>query len=59
MGHAVRVLSSLIQNWKPSDQNSEGECDIDVEMPSQNSELEKCQACEGVSHMESSSSSFL
>ncbi|ESW13930.1 hypothetical protein PHAVU_008G238600 [Phaseolus vulgaris] len=58
MGHAVNVLSSLVELWKPSDQNSEDIYGIDLDM-SLPQALEKWQAYEGRSQMESSSSSSL
>ncbi|XP_057442019.1 receptor protein kinase TMK1 [Lotus japonicus] len=58
MGHAVNVLSSLVELWKPSDQNSEDMYGIDLDM-SLPQALKKWQAYEGGSHMESSSSSLL
>ncbi|GAV60459.1 Pkinase domain-containing protein/LRRNT_2 domain-containing protein/LRR_4 domain-containing protein/LRR_8 domain-containing protein [Cephalotus follicularis] len=58
MGHAVNVLSSLVELWKPTDQNSEDIYGIDLEM-SLPQALKKWQAYEGRSNMESSSSSLL
>lgn len=58
MGHAVNVLSSLVELWKPSDQNPEDMFGIDLEM-SLPQALKKWQAYEGRSNMESSSSSLL
>ncbi|KAK7372308.1 hypothetical protein VNO80_05683 [Phaseolus coccineus] len=58
MGHAVNVLSSLVELWKPSDQNSEDIYGIDLDM-SLPQALKKWQAYEGRSQMESSSSSSL
>ncbi|KAK9272202.1 hypothetical protein L1049_002573 [Liquidambar formosana] len=58
MGHAVNVLSSLVELWKPADLNSEDVYGIDLEM-SLPQALKKWQAYEGRSHMESSSSSLL
>lgn len=58
MGHAVNVLSSLVELWKPTDQNSEDIYGIDLEM-SLPQALKKWQAYEGRSYMESSSSSLL
>ncbi|KAA8547682.1 hypothetical protein F0562_004111 [Nyssa sinensis] len=58
MGHAVNVLSSLVELWKPSVQNSEDIYGIDLEM-SLPQVLKKWQDFEGRSHMDSSSSSFL
>ncbi|KAE8021931.1 hypothetical protein FH972_007778 [Carpinus fangiana] len=58
MGHAVNVLSSLVELWKPSDQNPEDIYGIDLEM-SLPQALKKWQAYEGRSNMESSSSSLL
>ncbi|KAL6223563.1 hypothetical protein ACLB2K_006948 [Fragaria x ananassa] len=58
MSHAVNVLSSLVELWKPSDQSSEDIYGIDLEM-SLPQALKKWQAYEGRSYMESSSSSLL
>ncbi|OMP07909.1 hypothetical protein COLO4_06950 [Corchorus olitorius] len=58
MGHAVNVLSSLVELWKPSDQFSEDIYGIDLEM-SLPQALKKWQAYEGRSNLESSSSSLL
>ncbi|PON83165.1 Serine/threonine protein kinase [Trema orientale] len=58
MGHAVNVLSSLVELWKPSEQNSEDIFGIDLEM-SLPQALKKWQAYEGRSHLDSSSSSLL
>nr|KYP40025.1 putative receptor protein kinase TMK1 [Cajanus cajan] len=58
MGHAVNVLSSLVELWKPSDLNSEDIYGIDLDM-SLPQALKKWQAYEGRSQMESSSSSSL
>ncbi|PRQ45532.1 putative protein kinase RLK-Pelle-LRR-IX family [Rosa chinensis] len=58
MSHAVNVLSSLVELWKPSDQSSEDIYGIDLEM-SLPQALKKWQAYEGRSNMESSSSSLL
>ncbi|KAM7529422.1 hypothetical protein LguiB_032832 [Lonicera macranthoides] len=57
MGHAVNVLSSLVEIWKPSDQSSDDIYGIDLEM-SLPQALKKWQAFEGASNMDSSSSSF-
>lgn len=55
MGHAVNVLSSLVELWKPSDPDSEDVfgIDLDITLPQA---LKKWQALEGSS---SSSNSFL
>lgn len=58
MGHAVNVLSSLVELWKPSDECSEDIYGIDLDM-SLPQALKKWQAYEGTSHMDSSSSSYL
>ncbi|OMO96183.1 hypothetical protein CCACVL1_05051 [Corchorus capsularis] len=58
MGHAVNVLSSLVELWKPSDQFSEDIYGIDLEM-SLPQALKKWQAYEGRNNLESSSSSLL
>ncbi|CAI9758140.1 unnamed protein product [Fraxinus pennsylvanica] len=57
MGHAVNVLSSLVELWKPSDQCSEDIYGIDLDM-SLPQALKKWQQLEG-SHADSSSSSYL
>ncbi|KAF8010125.1 hypothetical protein BT93_J0934 [Corymbia citriodora subsp. variegata] len=56
MGHAVNVLSSLVDVWKPTDQNPDDIFGIDLEM-SLPQALKKWQAYEGTSHMDSSASS--
>ncbi|KZV30121.1 hypothetical protein F511_19664 [Dorcoceras hygrometricum] len=58
MGHAVNVLSSLVELWKPSDQSSDDIYGIDLDM-SLPQALKKWQAFEGRSHMDSSSSAYL
>lgn len=57
-GHAVNVLSSLVELWKPSEHSSEDiyGIDLDLSLPQA---LKKWQAFEGRSEMESSSSSLL
>lgn len=57
MSHAVNVLSSLVENWKPTDQINEDVLygiDLDLSLPQA---LKKWQAYEGRSHFDSSSSS--
>lgn len=57
MSHAVNVLSSLVENWKPTDQVNEDVLygiDLDLSLPQA---LKKWQAYEGRSHFDSSSSS--
>lgn len=54
MGHAVNVLSSLIELWKPADPDSEELYGIDLEMTLPQA-LKKWQAFEGDSQMGSSS----
>ncbi|KAF5747418.1 receptor protein kinase TMK1 [Tripterygium wilfordii] len=58
MGHIVNVLSSLVELWKPTDQNTEDiyGIDLDVSLPQA---LKKWQAYDGRSGMESSSSALL
>ena len=56
MGHAVNVLSSLVELWRPAAQNTEDIYGIDLEM-SLPQAVKKWQA-EGRSHMDSSSSSY-
>lgn len=58
MGHAVNVLSSLVEQWKPSEPNPDDIYGIDLEM-SLPQALKKWQAYEGMSNMDSSSSSYL
>ncbi|XP_072972790.1 receptor protein kinase TMK1-like [Typha angustifolia] len=50
MGHAVNVLSSLAELWKPSDPDFEESYGIDLDM-SLPQALKKWQAFEGTSHM--------
>lgn len=57
-GHAVNVLSSLVEMWKPSDHNAEDIYGIDLDM-SLPQALKKWQSYEGRSEMGSSSSSLL
>ncbi|KAG9156234.1 hypothetical protein Leryth_022121 [Lithospermum erythrorhizon] len=56
MGHAVNVLSSLVELWKPSEQTSDDIYGIDLDM-SLPQALKKWQAFEGGNHLDSSSSS--
>ncbi|CAM8900663.1 unnamed protein product [Rhodiola kirilowii] len=58
MGHAVNVLSSLVELWKPTEANSDDFYGIDLEM-SLPQVLKKWQAYEGRGNLESSSSSLL
>ncbi|XP_058182775.1 receptor protein kinase TMK1-like [Rhododendron vialii] len=59
MGHAVNVLSSLTELWKPSDLETEDMYAIDFDMTLPQA-VKKWQALEGTSGVESSaSSSFL
>lgn len=58
MGHAVNVLSSLVELWKPAELSPEEMFGIDLDM-SLPQALKKWQAYEGRSNMESSSSSLL
>ncbi|OIT06314.1 PREDICTED: receptor protein kinase TMK1-like [Nicotiana attenuata] len=58
MGHAVNVLSSLVELWKPSEQSSDDIYGIDLDM-SLPQALKKWQSYEGSAHMDSSSSSYL
>ncbi|WZZ06233.1 hypothetical protein YC2023_092154 [Brassica napus] len=58
MGHAVNILSSLVELWKPADQNPEDIYGIDLDM-SLPQALKKWQAYEGRSDLESSTSSLL
>ncbi|KAI3704360.1 hypothetical protein L1987_74578 [Smallanthus sonchifolius] len=59
MSHAVNVLSSLVEMWRPSDQSSDDiyGIDLDLSLPQA---LKKWQAFEGGNNtMDASSSSFL
>lgn len=58
MGHAVNVLSSLTELWKPSDFETEDMYAIDFDMTLPQA-VKKWQALEGISGIDSSSSSFL
>lgn len=58
MGHAVNVLSSLVELWKPSEQSPDDIYGIDFDM-SLPQALKKWQAYEGTSRMDDSSSSYL
>ncbi|CAN1259960.1 Receptor protein kinase TMK1 [Linum perenne] len=58
MGHAVNLLSSLVEMWKPSDQTQDDMYGIDLDM-SLPQALQRWQAFEGRSNLESSSSSLL
>lgn len=58
MGHAVNVLSSLVELWKPSEQTSDDIYGIDLDM-SLPQALKKWQAFEGSNRSDSSSSSYL
>lgn len=58
MGHAVNVLSSLTELWKPSDLETEDMYAIDFDMTLPQA-VKKWQALEGISGIDSSSSSFL
>ncbi|KAI4373196.1 hypothetical protein MLD38_011349 [Melastoma candidum] len=59
MGHAVSVLSSLVELWKPTEPDSEDIYGIDLEMTLPQA-LKKWQAFEGNSNTDmSSSSSYL
>ncbi|XAR58124.1 Non-specific serine/threonine protein kinase [Bertholletia excelsa] len=55
MGHAVNVLSSLVEFWKPSDQNADDVYGIDLDM-SLPQALKRWQAFEGTSQTDTSSS---
>lgn len=56
MAHAVNVLSSLAEMWKPSNESGEDVYGIDLDM-SLPQALKKWQAFEGRSHLDDSSSS--
>lgn len=58
MGHAVSVLSSLVELWKPSEPDSEDIYGIDLDMTLPQA-LKKWQAYEGNSNIDESSSSYL
>lgn len=55
MGHAVNVLSSLVELWQPSEQSADDIYGIDLDM-SLPQALKKWQAFEGRSHADSSAS---
>ncbi|KAL6351503.1 hypothetical protein AAG906_040857 [Vitis piasezkii] len=55
MSHAVNVLSSLVELWKPADLDSEDMYGIDLDMTLPQA-LKKWQAFEGSSQLDSSSS---
>ena len=57
MGHVVNVLSSLVDVWKPSEDDSEDLFGLDYDMTLPQA-LKKWQAL-GDSNIDSSSSSFL
>ncbi|KAG1342711.1 Receptor protein kinase TMK1 [Cocos nucifera] len=56
MGHAVNVLSSLAELWKPSDPDSEDSYGIDLDMTLPQA-LKKWQAFEDSSHFDGATSS--
>ncbi|URE28736.1 STYKc [Musa troglodytarum] len=58
MGHAVNVLSSLSELWKPCDPDSEESYGIDLDMTLPQA-LKKWQAFEDRSHVDGATSSFL
>uniref|UniRef100_A0A5B6Z495 non-specific serine/threonine protein kinase n=1 Tax=Davidia involucrata TaxID=16924 RepID=A0A5B6Z495_DAVIN len=58
MSHAVNVLSSLAELWKPADPDSEDMYGIDLDMTLPQA-LKKWQALEGSSGIDGSSSSYL
>ncbi|OWM63469.1 receptor protein kinase TMK1-like [Punica granatum] len=58
MGHAVNVLSSLVELWKPAEPDSEDIYGIDLDMTLPQA-LKKWQEFEGVSNLDESSSSYL
>lgn len=58
MGHAVNVLSSLVELWKPSEPDSEDIYGIDLDMTLPQA-LKKWQEYEGMSNIDESSSSYL
>lgn len=58
MGHAVNVLSSLAELWKPSDPDSEDSYGIDLDMTLPQA-LKKWQAFEDSGHLDGATSSFL
>ncbi|KAJ8498491.1 hypothetical protein OPV22_009043 [Ensete ventricosum] len=58
MSHAVNVLSSLAELWKPSDPDSEESYGIDLDMTLPQA-LEKWQALEDRSHVDGPMTSFL
>lgn len=58
MGHAVNVLSSLAELWKPSDPDSEDSYGIDLDMTLPQA-LKKWQAFEDSSHFDGATSSYI
>lgn len=58
MGHAVNVLSSLAELWKPSDPDSEDSYGIDLDMTLPQA-LKKWQAFEDSSHVDGATSSYI
>uniref|UniRef100_A0A0E0GSW6 non-specific serine/threonine protein kinase n=1 Tax=Oryza nivara TaxID=4536 RepID=A0A0E0GSW6_ORYNI len=58
MGHAVNVLSTLSDVWKPSDPDSDDSYGIDLDMTLPQA-LKKWQAFEDSSHFDGATSSFL
>ncbi|KAK4745557.1 hypothetical protein SAY87_011869 [Trapa incisa] len=58
MGHAVNVLSSLVELWKPSEPDAEDIYGIDLSMTLPQA-LKKWQQFEGMSNIDESSSSYL
>ncbi|KAL8105795.1 receptor protein kinase TMK1-like [Apium graveolens] len=58
MGHAVNVLSSLAELWKPADPDPDDIYGIDLDMTLPQA-VKKWQALEGISGVDSSSTSFI
>ncbi|KAI4998304.1 hypothetical protein ZWY2020_053646 [Hordeum vulgare] len=58
MGHAVNVLSTLSEVWKPADPDSDDSYGIDLDMTLPQA-LKKWQAFEDSSHFDGATSSFL
>lgn len=57
MGHAVNVLSSLVEMWKPTDGDLEEACGIDLDMTLPQA-LKKWQAFEDSSRFDAGPSSY-
>lgn len=58
MGHAVNVLSSLVEFWKPAEPDAEDMYGIDLDMPLPQA-LKNWQAFAEISNLDESSSSYI